>query len=430
MKIPAIVLVLVGLGLGATLLRDAVPIGQAQQQAQQGPTGPNAQVAITPLRESTSKLQNEQNTIDIVRKYEPGLVYVSTVSQVTTDDPFAQFYGGGGGQTQVQRGVGSGFFVNSQGDILTNFHVVQGATSITLRVQGSDATFKARVIGQAPQYDLALVRPQNIPAKLIRPIPLGDSSKLQVGQKAIAMGAPFGLDFSVTEGIVSAVNRSIPVGFQLNGSSQGIPQKTIQTDAAINPGNSGGPLLDSTGRVIGINTQILSPGTAQSGEGQSAGVGFAIPINVAKNLLPRLQQANGKVVPAPRIGVSAGLLAVNPQTGQPTSVGTSALTASAQRRYKLPDHGIIVAQVEPGSPAAAAGLKGGTQTQDFQNGRLTYGGDVIVGVDGQSVDALEDLQAALIDKQVGNTVKLKVWRNGQTRDVNIKLTNYSFSNVQ
>ncbi|MBX8467356.1 S1C family serine protease, partial [Deinococcus sp. RIT780] len=261
-----IVLVLVGLGLGATLLRDQVPVGAAQAPAVSG-------AAADPVAaEAGARLQNEQNTIDVVGRFEPGLVFISTENEVMGQDPFGMF-----GGSEVQRGLGSGFFVNDAGDILTNYHVVAGesgsgaAQKISVRVMGQEQSVEARVIGLAPQYDLALIRPVDLDAKLIRPIPLGDSDTLKVGQKAIAMGAPFGLDFSVTEGIVSSTARQIPIGFSGSGASEGITQKAIQTDAAINPGNSGGPLLDSGGRVIGINTQIYSPSGQTTGVGQSAG---------------------------------------------------------------------------------------------------------------------------------------------------------------
>ncbi len=345
-----------------------------------------------------------------------------------TQDPMAWMYGGDSG-TQVQTGVGSGFFVNAQGDILTNYHVVgnesgQGAADrILIRVMNRQDAVPAKVIGLAPQYDLALIRPEGLNAQDIRPIPLGDSDALKVGQKAIAMGAPFGLDFSVTEGIVSSTARQIPIGFGAGGA--GITQKAIQTDAAINPGNSGGPLLDSGGRVIGINTQIISPGVQSGGTGQSAGVGFAIPINAAKNLLPRLQAANGGVVRAPVIGIAAGLVAQ--ARGGQIPVGLSALTSSGKQQLELPETGLVVGEVSPDSPASRAGLRGGTRTEDFRGGQVALGGDVITGADGQPVDGIEDLQAALIDKKEGDTVALKVVRGGRARDVTVTLDASAFA---
>ncbi|WP_189098886.1 S1C family serine protease [Deinococcus knuensis] len=414
-----IVLVLVGLGLGATLLRDQVPVGGAQ--------APAAGAAADPVAaEAGARLQNEQNTIDVVGRFEPGLVFISTENEVMGQDPFGMF----GGGTEVQQGVGSGFFVNEAGDILTNYHVVAGeagagaAQKISVRVMGQEQSVEARVIGLAPQYDLALIRPVGLDAKLIRPIPLGDSDALKVGQKAIAMGAPFGLDFSVTEGIVSSTARQIPIGFSGSGAGEGITQKAIQTDAAINPGNSGGPLLDSGGRVIGINTQIYSPSGQTTGVGQSAGVGFAIPVNTAKNLLPRLQAADGQEVRAPTLGVSAGLLVRGQQ--QALAVGLSVLSSAGKRELGLPERGLVIGSVTPGTPAARAGLQGGTRTEAFRGGAIRLGGDVITAVDGEPVDALEDLQAGLIDRKEGDTVTLTVVRAGESREVKVTLDETSF----
>ena len=414
----AAILVLVGLGLGATLLRDQVPISGEQNS----PAATN-----TVSTEAGVLLQNEQNTIDIVSRYEPGLVYISTEQQVVQQDPLGWMLGGQD-ETQVVQGVGSGFFVNEQGDILTNYHVVAGengqgpASTIRVRVMKREQSVPARVIGLAPQYDLALIRAEGLDKSLIRPIPLGDSDTLKAGQKAIAMGAPFGLDFSVTEGIVSSTARQIPIGFSATG--EGITQKAIQTDAAINPGNSGGPLLNSSGRVIGINTQILSPVGAATGIGQNAGVGFAIPINAAKNLLPRLQQAKGGIVTAPRLGITVGLVVQGP--GQPVPVGLSALTSQGKRELGLPETGLVVGQVEPNTPAAKSGLRGGTRTQTFPGGQIVVGGDVITAADGKPVDGIEDLQAVLIDKKPGDSVTLRVVRGNQARNVKVTLDDSSF----
>ncbi|PTA67897.1 S1C family serine protease [Deinococcus arcticus] len=414
-----VLLVLLGLGLGATLLRDQVPTGGAQPAAR------------APLNESGARLQNEQNTIDVVGRFEPGLVFIST-EDVVAQDPFAMMFGAA--PDQVRQGLGSGFFVNEAGDILTNYHVVAGeggqgaADRITVRVMNQERSVPAEVIGLAPQYDLALIRAPELSKNLIRPIPLGDSDTLKVGQKAIAMGAPFGLEFSVTEGIVSSTARQIPIGFSTSGAGAGLTQKAIQTDAAINPGNSGGPLLDSSGRVIGINTQIYSPSGQATGVGQSAGVGFAIPINTARRLLPRLQAAGGQVVRAPDIGVTPGLLVQS--RGQVLPVGLSVLSTRGKRDLRLPERGLVVGAVQPGSAGARAGLRPGTREAAFRGGVILLGGDVITAAGGQPVDAYEDLQSALIDRKEGDTVTLTVVRAGQTRQVQLTLDASAFGTAQ
>ncbi|WP_017868946.1 S1C family serine protease, partial [Deinococcus wulumuqiensis] len=415
----AVMLVLVGLGLGATVLRDQVPLGGARSPA------PTSTSASGPAAEAGARLQNEQNTIEIVQKYEPGLVFISTEERVASQDPFGWMTDQG--QGEVQRGLGSGFFVNSAGDILTNYHVVAGADGgaadrIQIRLLGGTETLDAQVIGLAPQYDLALLRAPDLKPADIRPIPLGDSDRLAVGQKAVAMGAPFGLEFSVSEGIVSATSRQIPIGFSAGG--EGITQRAIQTDAAINPGNSGGPLLGSDGRVIGINTQIYSP-SGQAGAAQSAGVGFAIPINTARNLLPRLQAAGGQMVYAPRVGIEPGILVRG--RGGVLALGLGMLDPQGKRAAGLPDTGLLIGGVAPGGAAARAGLRGGGPPQDLPGGgQIQLGGDVIVQAAGQPVDALEDLQAVLLDKKVGDRVTLKVVRGGQTRDVTLTLDESAF----
>ncbi len=422
--------VLAGLALGATVLRGQVPVADAQNVSATQPakaTQPVKTIQPQPLNEPAARLQDEANTVDIVKRYEAGLVYIST-EQTVQQDPFGMMMGGG---SQRVEGVGSGFFVNAAGDILTNYHVVRGADTIQIRLLGNKQTYTATVIGRAPQYDLALIRPSKLPANLVKPIPLGNSDALAVGQKAVAMGAPFGLDFSVTEGIVSATNRRIPIGFSTAGGQQGITQNAIQTDAAINPGNSGGPLLNSAGQVIGINTQILSPASS-GGEGQNAGVGFAIPINTAKNLLTRLQQAGGKEVRAPIIGVTPGLLALQntPAGPQPIPLGLGSLTGSARAQLGLPSRGLVIAKVSPNTPAARAGLVGGTSTKTFQGGQISLGGDIVTAVNGQSVDSLEDLQAGLIDRRVGDSVTLTLVRGGKTRQVKLTLDAAAFRQTQ
>lgn len=368
-----------------------------------------------------ARTESEANTVQVVKDREDGLVYIS-VTERAQNSPQAQLrkqledqFGFGlpdiPGDGGVQRGTGSGFFVDAQGDIVTNNHVVEGASEITIRLHGNKQTYKAKVIGRAPDFDLALIRAEGLPQEAIKPIPLGDSSQLDVGLKAIAMGAPFGLDFSVSEGIISSLDRTVPVG------AKGVDQNVIQTDAAINPGNSGGPLLNSAGQVIGVNTQILT-----GGSGQSAGVGFAIPVNTVKRLLPQLRA--GGVIKTPTLGILFTDLSAVPQ--------------DERQKLGLPASGALVQQVYPGSPAAQAGLKGSTQSaaQDqnapTQNGapQIATGGDIITAVDGQTITEGADLSRAVIAKRIGDTLRLTVQRGGQTRDVTVNLQAFTIPNNQ
>ncbi|GGR10475.1 S1C family serine protease [Deinococcus ruber] len=386
-------------------------------------TAPVTATPTVPAFDATrARTENERNTVEVVKAAQDGLVYVSvqsggkvssTPSAGSTpgngnSDPFAgtpfaglPFGQGGmpGFQNQPQRGTGSGFFIDARGDILTNYHVVEGADTITIRVHNHPETYTAKVIGTAPDYDLAVIRADKLPANLIKPIALGNSDGLEPGLKAVALGAPFDLDFSVTEGIISATARKIPVGVR------GVSQSVIQTDAAINPGNSGGPLLDSAGRVIGINTQILS-----GGSDQNAGVGFAIPVNVAKTLLPRLTA--GDKISTPRLGISYANL--------------GALDSTALKTLHLPTQGALVMRVEAGSPAEKAGLHAGTQTITLQDGTtLTLGGDIITQIDGQTVGQNNELQSVIFGRKVGDTVNLKVQRGDRTLNLSAKLTDFT-----
>ncbi len=272
-------------------------------------------------------------------------------------------------------GAGSGFVWDERGHVVTNNHVVAQADAVVVNLDVGDA-IPAKVIGRAPDYDLAVLRLNNVPNNL-RPLPIGRSADLKVGQRVYAIGNPFGLARTLTTGIVSATERRLPTmrGREIPG--------VIQTDAAINPGNSGGPLLDSAGRLIGVNTAILS------GSGASAGVGFAIPVDVVNRVVPQLI-AEGKV-PTPGIGI----LALPDE-------------AAAQSNVT----GVIVHRVQRGSPAAKAGLEG-------MDERTGAPGDVIVGINGNPVRTFHDLAQALFEMGVGATAKLDVMRDGKTRTVEI-----------
>ncbi|WP_246581152.1 S1C family serine protease [Deinococcus aestuarii] len=384
--------------------RATAPAQTAPAQAAQAPAASGA-ATPTASTERIDRLNYEENTIEVVEQRQDGVVFVTRFDAPQTDllsNPFggqAPTPGPSAGGGIEPTGSGSGFFIDEQGYIITNNHVVSGASRVTVRLHESQREYPARVIATAPDYDLALLQAQNVPQNAYDPMVLGNSDQVRVGQKAIAMGAPFGLEFTVTQGIVSAKNRVVPIGVN------DIPQNTIQTDAAINPGNSGGPLVSSRGEVIGVNTQILSPAGAATGVGQSAGVGFAVPINVAKAILPRLRA--GREVGAPRIGI----------VGFPLQ----ALSPQARQGLDLPDNGVLVQEVTPGSPAAQAGLRGGSREVAVPGGSLRVGGDIITRIGDQEVSTVQDLQSALIVRQPGDKVTLAVRRGGQTRQQTLTL---------
>jgi S1-C subfamily serine protease len=282
---------------------------------------------------------------------------------------------------QVPRGTGTGFVWDAQGHIVTNFHVIQGGQGA--RVTLADQTsYDAKLVGAFPDRDLAVLQ-IDAPREKLPPLAMGTSRDLVVGQRVLAIGNPFGLDQTLTVGVISALNREIE-SFN-NRSIRGV----VQTDAAINPGNSGGPLLDSAGRLIGVNTQIASP------SGASAGIGFAIPVDEVNRIVPRLIR-DGRFV-RPAIGVTAG-------------------PENLQRQLRLPA-GVPLVAVAPNSPAARAGL------QPFRRGERgqVLAGDVITHVAGEAVSNLDDMLAQLERRQPGENIALSVWRNGQSRQVTVTL---------
>ena len=284
------------------------------------------------------------------------------------------------------RSTGSGFALDSQGYILTNAHVVEGADKVRVRFGDGDLV-RVKVEGTDPSTDLAVLKADPGKVKL-RPIPLGDSKKVRVGDPAIAIGNPFGLEHTVTTGIVSALQRSIeaPNGFSI--------QNAIQTDASINPGNSGGPLLDSRGRVIGINAQIETGGGTRG----SVGIGFAIPINLAKQVVPQLKDKGE--VEHPYIGVTTAPVPDDAK-GLPT------------------DDGALVQEVAPGSPARDAGLRAGTKESDTPP--LVLGGDLIVKVDGVRIQEPDQVAAAIADNRPGDKIVIEFYRGKTLRKVELTL---------
>jgi S1-C subfamily serine protease len=280
--------------------------------------------------------------------------------------------------------TGTGFVVDTSGDILTNAHVVDGASSVTVTFSDGQSV-SGRVAGVDQSDDLAVVK-VSVSSTQLHPLTLGNSDALQVGDTALAIGTPFGLSGSLTEGIVSGLNRSTsaPNGRALTGM--------IQTDAPINPGNSGGPLLDGNGAVIGINDSIESPVQG------SVGVGFAIPINTAKRLLPALEQ--GQTIQHPALGISGETIT----PGLATQLGLSVRS------------GVLVASVLPGSPAEKAGLQA--------TGSADAGNDIITAIDGHAITSIEGLTSYLNTKQVGDTVTLTVNRAGRQLSIRVTLGNF------
>jgi S1-C subfamily serine protease len=336
----------------------------------------------TPVSASSVDLEpGEQIIINVYKKAAPSVVNIKT--QVLQWDFFFGVY--------PEEGAGSGFVYDKEGHIVTNYHVVEGAQSIEVSF-GEDLSVPAEVVGTDPLNDLAVLKVDVPPDKLV-PVELGDSSTLQVGQWAIAIGNPFGrFERTLTVGVVSALNRTLEL------ESGRIIRNLIQTDAAINPGNSGGPLLDSKGRVIGVNTAIVSPSRA------SAGVGFAIPVNVLKRVVPELI-AYGRYR-HPWLGV----------------VGYT-ITPTLARRLNLPvDQGVLVAQVYRGSPAHKAGIRGAKDQVVIGSRIILVGGDIITAIDNTPIKGMDFLNAYLEDNtQVGQTVELSILRDGKPLKVKVVL---------
>jgi len=291
-------------------------------------------------------------------------------------------------------GSGSGFLFDDLGHIVTNYHVVEGAEQITVAFRGVECC-PAEVVGLDPSTDLAVLRVRR--TDLPTPLPLADSSQLRVGQLVVAIGNPFGLDTTMTFGIISALERVIrsPDGRFVGGA--------IQTDASINPGNSGGPLLDLTGRVIGVNSQIISPVRA------SAGLGFAIPANTVARVVPQLI-ATGRF-PHPYLGFEG--FGVTPELVQLFRVAGVPMPL---------DRGVLVTTVAPGGPADRAGLRGGSQQQRVGPFMITLGGDIVLRIDGRAVNTMVELQLYLDGAAaVGDRVTLDVLRDGVERSLVVEV---------
>jgi S1-C subfamily serine protease len=317
----------------------------------------------------------EKTNIELFRQASPSVVYITTLTEmvnVWTRDI-----------TRIPRGTGSGFIWDNHGHIITNYHVLQGASEI--RIGLSDhRTFKAILVGASPDDDIAVLRMPIVP-NMPSPLPIGSSHDLNVGQMMYAIGNPFGLDQTLTTGIVSALDRSL---FNDNGSQiKGL----IQTDAAINPGNSGGPLLDSAGRVVGINTAIYSP------LGVYAGIGFAVPVDTVNRIVPQLI-SHGKYE-RPKLGITID----------------SELNKRITEQYNI--KGVAVIEVHKGSSAEAAGLKG----VEMMDSAHLIPGDIILGIDSHEIDSINTLLNTLDNYTIGDSIKLRYLRGKREHTISIIL---------
>ena len=319
-----------------------------------------------------SAVSDEQNSIEVYKTISPGVAFINTTS-------YRQDFWGG---TQEGKGNGSGSVIDSSGNILTNYHVVEGAQKLSVSF-GGGKTYPATFVGGDPDTDLAVIKIDPAATGLTI-VPLGNSDSLVVGQKVLAIGNPFGLDRTLTTGVISGLQR--PIRARNNRPIDA----AIQTDASINPGNSGGPLLDKFGRMIGINSQILSPA------GGSVGVGFAVPVNTAKRVIPQLIQFGE--VRRPKLGASL-----------------PSVKDLAKRGYRLPvQEGLLVYSMVPGGAAERAGLRAVTE-----DGTV---GDIIVSAEGQELNDMDDLFRLLDKKQIGETIQLQVYRDGRMNTLPVRLT--------
>ncbi len=346
------------------------PAATRVPSAARGPAAPRPVAPRGPLE------ADELNHIAVFKAASPSVVNITALG--LERDMFSM------NVQQVPQGTGTGFMWDAQGHVVTNFHVIQNANGarVTLSDQSS---FKASLVGAFPDRDLAVLK-IDAPAAKLKAVPLGTSRELQVGQKVYAIGNPFGLDQTLTTGIVSALDREI------DSVTRRTIRGAIQTDAAINPGNSGGPLLDSAGRLIGVNTAIYSP------SGASAGIGFAIPVDEVNRIVPRLIRDGRFVRP---------------------SLGITGLSPEVARSLGAPK-GVPLARVQRDGPAARAGLRAYARGDGG-----VVPGDVIVAVNEQAVENFDDMLAALEKLEPGDQATLTVWRGGTTRKVSVTLAQAS-----
>lgn len=327
-------------------------------------------------KEAGVMLENERNSISVFQNVVDSVVNVSNMRKARSNLDMSGI--------EVESGMGSGFVWDKSGYIVTNFHVVDGGDSFLITFRDDKKQYRAKLVGADPKKDIAVLKLNENP-KDLRPIIPGDSKTLQVGQKALAIGNPLGFDHSLTTGSISALDRSIKgyAGLSINGM--------IQTDASINPGNSGGALLDSQGKLIGINTMIFNG----AGASASAGLGFAIPVDTVKSIVPQLIQY-GKVI-RPGLGIVV-------------------LEDYYAARFGLRE-GVMLKYVDPKGPAAKVGMRGITRNRFGEY----FIGDIITGVDNNSIKSYDDLFSIIDKYKIGDTVKVKYIRENQEKTTSIKL---------
>jgi len=339
----------------------------------------------TPLPEADLAELDAQDAllINLYDRVNPAVVYIEVLVQ----------HGGG----LQQLGSGSGFMIDREGHIVTNNHVVEDADALQVVLADGSVVKGAEIVGRDPYSDLAVIQVDIDPDRLL-PLELGDSDGLRVGQKVIAIGNPFGLQGTMTSGVVSAVGRTL-TSQVLEGGSFSNPE-IIQTDAAINPGNSGGPLLDSRGRVVGVNTAI------RSNTGVNAGVGFAVPVNTVKRIVPRLIDEG--VYEYPYLGITSDRRFTVAELVEPLDLPV--------------EQGVLIQEVQPGTAAAEAGLEGGDREVEVMGQPIIAGGDIITAIDGERLRTFDDLVAYLVsDTEVGQEVVLSIYRDGSRMEVSVTL---------
>jgi S1-C subfamily serine protease len=351
------------------------------------------QTMSAPIASQSGEGGNEGgNTVDEIYKRDgDGVAFIeSTIPAEESSEsfnPFIEPESQGGGTA-----TGSGIVIDDKGHILTNNHVIEGADKIEVKIGESDHEYTAKVVGTDPASDLALIQVE-APGNELDPLTLGDSSKMEVGDPVVAIGNPFGLDRTVTSGIVSALQRQIqaPNGFSIDN--------VIQTDAAINPGNSGGPLINGNGEVIGINSQIETGG----GNDGNVGIGFAIPINTAKEVIHELE-TKGSVEHA-YLGITGGTI-----------------TPELAKAFNLPvKQGVLIQAVEKGGPADKAGIEGGSTPVTIEGSEVTVGGDIVTEADGEKITNMEQIIELVNEKKPGDEVTLKYMRDGKEKTATVTL---------